>query len=329
MKTLLILALLVAFGHGQGMLTAVCAQVGSHSTELDCNGGGRTNSRIGNGSGYYHMLILFDFMGVTLTDLCTLVCAQRSSEGSGGADYDSGVNPFNTTVSTVKGTWVPGSANMDPVEGEVCYQYRAYSATTPTLWEPTLPNSTLNFVSLGQLGSHMNSTGVYFNTEASGLESWVALDVDLIADLMSGEFGGLRISRAVGQSAEATIYYNNMQLRWDPAIYFNNLMLRWDPAGNPVTAVSTSHPVHVPVPAYSAPNPFTGATSIFYQGAQKRTPVSIYDLNGRLIRTLFGESGRALWDGTDRAGRAVSQGMYLYRVQDGKAQAARVIQRVR
>jgi hypothetical protein len=77
-----------------------------------------------------------------------------------------------------------------------------------------------------------------------------------------------------------------------------------------------------------SPNPFEGATTV--QFSLPRTgpvTVTVYDPQGRLVRTLAAgttfEAGLhgIPWDGRDEAGRNVTSGVYLCRVQTG-AQAA-------
>ncbi len=75
----------------------------------------------------------------------------------------------------------------------------------------------------------------------------------------------------------------------------------------------------------SRPNPFRQATTISFAvptGGASKVEVSVYDVSGRLVRTL--EKGvlaagvhHRTWDGRDSAGRAVSAGVYLYRYQVG------------
>ncbi len=81
-------------------------------------------------------------------------------------------------------------------------------------------------------------------------------------------------------------------------------------------------------PAYflanNYPNPFNPVTSITY-GIDRRAFVSlrIYDVSGRLVRTLVEEvqePGRrytVTWDGRNRFGRNVSSGIYFYRLTTG------------
>ena len=78
------------------------------------------------------------------------------------------------------------------------------------------------------------------------------------------------------------------------------------------------------------PNPFNPATVISYELAAPATVrLAIYDLRGRLVRTLTdGQSlaaGRheARWDGRDDLDATVSGGVYLYRITAGGFVAAR------
>ena len=71
----------------------------------------------------------------------------------------------------------------------------------------------------------------------------------------------------------------------------------------------------------NSPNPFNPSTTIQYQipeGAGVSFTLNVYDIRGRLIRTL--DSGvkapgfyRVQWDGTDNSGRHLSSGVYFYR----------------
>ena len=74
------------------------------------------------------------------------------------------------------------------------------------------------------------------------------------------------------------------------------------------------------------PNPFNATTTIAYMvpagaaGAQHK--LEIYDIQGRLIRTLVdraAEAGshRVVWDGRDQGGQMVASGLYFYRLQAG------------
>ncbi|MCK5408437.1 MAG: T9SS type A sorting domain-containing protein, partial [Candidatus Krumholzibacteria bacterium] len=71
------------------------------------------------------------------------------------------------------------------------------------------------------------------------------------------------------------------------------------------------------------PNPFNPAVKIIYQlDTRQSVELSIYDVSGRLVRSLVDEvrdSGvhEAVWDGTDRAGGRVASGVYLVRLIAG------------
>jgi hypothetical protein len=72
------------------------------------------------------------------------------------------------------------------------------------------------------------------------------------------------------------------------------------------------------------PNPFNSATTITYElDRQSKVFLRIYDVSGRLVRVLLGDevvpAGRheVVWNGRDRSGRAVTAGVYFYRLETG------------
>jgi len=79
------------------------------------------------------------------------------------------------------------------------------------------------------------------------------------------------------------------------------------------------------------PNPFNPSTLIKYavpEGAASRVDLRVFDLRGRLVRLLVDgvrPPGRheVIWDGRDDAGRRVSSGVYLYRIEVGGAEQTR------
>ncbi len=78
-----------------------------------------------------------------------------------------------------------------------------------------------------------------------------------------------------------------------------------------------------------APNPFNPLTTLSFSLAEPgQAKVDILDLQGRLVRSLFAGDLPAgerslVWDGRDNAGRAVSSGAYLARLQAGSQTATR------
>jgi hypothetical protein len=81
--------------------------------------------------------------------------------------------------------------------------------------------------------------------------------------------------------------------------------------------------------AANAPNPFQGSTTIEFS-LEKSMPVqlSIYDVQGRLVRTLVRNeaaagTNRVEWNGLDNAGRTVPSGSYGYVLQTPQGEMAR------
>jgi flagellar hook assembly protein FlgD len=75
------------------------------------------------------------------------------------------------------------------------------------------------------------------------------------------------------------------------------------------------------------PNPFNPTTSIAYSIKERgHVLLSIYDVNGALVRTLTNETRAAgaqsaTWDGRDDEGRSVASGVYFYKLTGGKLHA--------
>lgn len=77
----------------------------------------------------------------------------------------------------------------------------------------------------------------------------------------------------------------------------------------------------------NSPNPFNPSTSITFEveSADERSVavrLTVYDIHGRLIRTLFNGSKTAgrytvSWDGRDEQGIPVDSGIYLFRLRSG------------
>jgi len=77
--------------------------------------------------------------------------------------------------------------------------------------------------------------------------------------------------------------------------------------------------------AQNAPNPFNPATAISYSvpdGTSLAVSLAVYDIRGKLVRTLVNQVKNAgtytvFWDGSDESGVQVSSGVYFYRMMAG------------
>jgi hypothetical protein len=86
------------------------------------------------------------------------------------------------------------------------------------------------------------------------------------------------------------------------------------------------------------PNPFSETTTIEFElgdvGADVRTTLTVFDLTGRMVRTLVDATlspgtYSASWDGRDESGSRVASGLYFYRVRTGTSSATRTMTLVR
>ncbi len=73
--------------------------------------------------------------------------------------------------------------------------------------------------------------------------------------------------------------------------------------------------------AQNFPNPFNPTTTISFSVKEKgRVTLRVYDVEGRLVRTLVDEvrdagSYREVWDGTNNRGAGVASGVYFYKME--------------
>ena len=82
----------------------------------------------------------------------------------------------------------------------------------------------------------------------------------------------------------------------------------------------------------NSPNPFNPSTMLRFElDAPQRVDLKIYDLAGRLVRTLetgapFGAGPHQMqWNGRDDAGQSVASGVYLVEIRAGGESASQRI----
>ena len=104
---------------------------------------------------------------------------------------------------------------------------------------------------------------------------------------------------------------------------------------SPATAVPAAIPAMSPALAPNHPNPFNPRTTISFSLSRRQHVVlSLYDLQGRLVRVLSEHvyspgAHEVQWDGRDGAGRSAPSGTYLLRLRAEDGVAARKLMLVR
>jgi hypothetical protein len=108
----------------------------------------------------------------------------------------------------------------------------------------------------------------------------------------------------------------------------DDFMIETLPAAESVESPAGSAPLRFAV-EQNRPNPFNPSTEISYTvPSLTRLTLRIYDVDGRLLRTLVDrvvEAGvqTAHWDGRDASGVSVPSGIYYYRVSGDGFEATR------
>ena len=103
-----------------------------------------------------------------------------------------------------------------------------------------------------------------------------------------------------------------------------------DFSGNESAPASAGTVTAAPIPQprsallQNSPNPFNPTTTIrFDVGSPGHVTLRIYDVGGRLVRTLVdrhlsGATHFVAWDGRDDAGLPAASGVYFYRLKTGE-----------
>jgi hypothetical protein len=125
------------------------------------------------------------------------------------------------------------------------------------------------------------------------------------------------VGHGAAQIDDITVYFDDQPITFDD--FEAESPQSWWPDGIAVTGIGDS-PAARSLAARAVPNPFNPSTRIeFLLPSRGDLHIAIYDLQGRLVRSLLATdhpagSGSMVWDGRDEAGRTVGSGVYVYRV---------------
>lgn len=141
---------------------------------------------------------------------------------------------------------------------------------------------------------------------------------------------GYGIERAVGETLQVRFRFVSDASEVAEGVYLDDIAVT--SGAGPTDAGVTEHPQEWEAPAVlhqNRPNPFTPFTMIgFTMRAQGPVVLSIYNIQGRLIRTLLSDTmgpgdHSVLWDGRDELGVDVAAGVYMYRLAIGEFEDTR------
>jgi uncharacterized repeat protein (TIGR01451 family) len=182
-----------------------------------------------------------------------------------------------------------------------------------------LPSGVTFVSSFATQGSYATGTGVW-----------------AVGTMANGTTAVLTITATVNLQFGAPIIVNTASVTsssWPDPSSANNTataQIQLDPTGVPLGPDALSFALH---PA--RPNPSKGrALLAFDLPVQGHARLSIYDVQGRLVRTLVDEALAAgryapAWDGRDATGKTVAPGIYFVRFASGEFAAAGKVVRLR
>ncbi|HKW14425.1 MAG TPA: FlgD immunoglobulin-like domain containing protein [Candidatus Krumholzibacteria bacterium] len=138
-----------------------------------------------------------------------------------------------------------------------------------------------------------------------------------------GSMGGLNAMGTIAMNGKSTFSYNDDTAV--PGKSYRYMLGVVDGDGEFVSQIQlVTMPGATTRLEQNSPNPFNPQTAIrFTLAARQNVTLSVYDVSGRLVRTLVSgaqEMGThsVTWDGRDSAGSTVSSGVYFYRLDAGK-----------
>ncbi len=134
-----------------------------------------------------------------------------------------------------------------------------------------------------------------------------------------------------------TKHHSNGDYYYNYKPYEGTCRVLWSPGGSMSGDYSSVVPRFFTL-GQSYPNPFEQVTEIRYQipetGVNPYVSLRIYDVTGRIVRTLVNETRepgyyRVLWNGKDNLDNAVPSGIYFYRIEAGNFTAMKKIVKTR
>lgn len=248
-----------------------------------------------------------------------------------------------------------GTYYWELLENVTAYSLPGYATTAPTHFDSTASSSEYHFF---QVIAHGNDPGQWWESPPDSgysVDNLAPAAPQNLAGAQETGTGGIRLTWAPNSEADLshyTIYRgpagftpgpgnlvgespDTFQVdgtwQWDSSDYYKVCAV--DVHGNESvcaelapTLVTGADPLRVPAaPSLSQnyPNPFGARTSIsFGLTARAQVTLRVYDVRGRLVRTLVNaEKGPAThtlsWDGRDANGLPVAAGIYFYRLKAG------------
>ncbi|MCB9513031.1 MAG: FlgD immunoglobulin-like domain containing protein [Candidatus Krumholzibacteriia bacterium] len=136
----------------------------------------------------------------------------------------------------------------------------------------------------------------------------------------------LNPSHGACQLDDLAVAFDGAQITFDD--FEPGSPVHWTPVSD-LTGVDDSAPATAQLAIAAHPNPFNPKTTLaFTLPTAGDVTLAVYDLQGQRVRTLLDRVATTaghheqIWDGRDDSGRAVTSGIYFYRLSAGEARRA-------
>jgi hypothetical protein len=224
-----------------------------------------------------------------------------------------------TGAAKLFGTFVDGndSGMFQKFDTEPGTEWRLSVYALNTCFEDAIRGTNEN-VALARIvfrdngGADIGGADVIIGDNSSPLGTWTRYEVSATAP-------------ALTDSVDAFILFTQGVFLEDGAIFVDDVEFTDDV----VTGIDDTPSARGAKLRQNVPNPFNPSTRISFDLAQRENvSISVYDVKGRLVNTLYsGQLGAGPhsveWDGTSAEGTRVSSGVYLYVLQTSTETIAR------
>ncbi len=257
--------------------------------------------------------LLTNFMGVSLT--CGTVRSPSCPPSNALADTTACIPVDPVTGATVAGALPGGRSVQHLAQGNGCPQLRSFDVLQPFI---------------GGLGAPVGDES--YNGPVKGTVDYASVindvsggpDYKTVVDGISVHYrrDPSNCSFTTGNAVEPAVEERLREvLTWFG--YAGNIDACTDPTAGTSVPVTPRQPAFKTALANFAPNPLlsgTRGTVQFTMAQPGKAAVDVFDVNGRLVRTIFdGVAGEGVntvhWDGTDSSSRPVASGVYFYRLR--------------
>ncbi|MDZ4183088.1 MAG: FlgD immunoglobulin-like domain containing protein, partial [Candidatus Cloacimonadaceae bacterium] len=236
--------------------------------------------------------------------------------------------------------WSPVSIDVVGTDFNEGNDY-TYTITFELIPDPTLPVELSSFTAIYSAGMFVNIAWVAASETNHLGYNILRNESDMVSNALQLNQNVITPADGVALGTQMSYIYTDTDLQNGFTYYYWLESLDLSGASvlyGPITVLISSEPGDPGTPPLppsvtklmaAYPNPFNPSTNIRYSLKEAgKVRIEIYNVKGQMIRTFENNHNQpgyyqVMWDGRDNSGRAVSSGLYLYRMISGHYRESR------